>query len=71
LTTSNKKKSPQLTPEILAKALFDSFEADGWGDIDPSLFGCVARGDLDGEYASDLLIVLQRAVKALGRTKSK
>ena len=33
----------------LAGILFEEFERDGWGDIDPILFGIVADGNTHGE----------------------
>jgi hypothetical protein len=54
----------------LAAILFEEFERDAWGDIDPFLFGMIADGledsdDDNAEEAQELKKVLKRAVKRL------
>lgn len=62
----------------LAAILFEELEKDGWGDIDPTLFGLVADGyphgedcdedDRDEDLETDaqgLEVILERVVKRI------
>lgn len=42
-----------ITARKLAGLLFEEFEKDAWGDIDPVLFGIVADGNTHGEDRDD------------------
>lgn len=58
----------KLTVEGLAALLFESFEQDSWGDVDPYLFSEVAEPVEDSDHAkdaADLRQVLQRVVDKL------
>lgn len=71
-----------ITARKLAGLLFEEFEKDGWGDIDPILFGLVADGKTHGEDTDDedrdpdletdaqgLEAVLERVIKRLEAEK--
>mgnify|MGYP001599056953 CR=1 FL=1 len=59
------ERTKTMTSEHLAKILYEEFERDGWGDIDPYLFRYVFEGDTDAEYAADMKRVLDRVVARL------
>lgn len=59
-----------LTVEKLATLLFESFEEDSWGDVDPYLFKEVAEPVEDSDHQRDadgLREVLQRVVDRLNQ----
>lgn len=59
-------KSGSITVQQLAKILFEEFERDYWGDIDPFLFSRVADGDpAAAGYTRDLVEVLDKVVARL------
>lgn len=63
-------KRPKDDVQKLAAILFEEFERDAWGDVDPHLFGMVADGledsdDDAAEDAAELKKVLKRVVKRL------
>lgn len=61
-----------LTVTRLAQLLSESFELDGWGDIDPHLFSEVARPWVNSDHAEEaqaLREVLQRVVNTLNEEK--
>ena len=58
-----------MTSEQLAKILYEEFERDGWGDIDPYLFCCVSEGVTDVEYAAGMKSALDRVVVRLKKLK--
>lgn len=58
----------ELTVEKLAAMLYESFEKDKWGDMDPYWFKEVAEPVEDSDHAEDvkgLREVLQRVVDKL------
>lgn len=55
---------PVVTVELLGKLLFEEFERDGWGNIDPFYFQPPEYGELTDDYQG-LDKVLTRVVKRL------
>jgi hypothetical protein len=62
-----------LTSKTLAKILFEEFDRDDWGDLDPGHFGIIAEGidpkDDNVEEHIALDQVLRRVVKRLEKLK--
>lgn len=64
-----------MTPEELAKILYEEFERDDWGDIDPALFDqsfddTIIATEIGPDESRDLLgmhKVLERAAKRIAK----
>ena len=51
-----------ISVEDLARRLYVELDKDGWGDVDPYLFKCVAEGEVGDPDVDALREVLVRAL---------